>query len=135
VNLLLSQKSINQRLLGSFPQQRAFVEDESPFICVFCTRRAAKSYSAALKAIRTAQRFKRCSVAIIGLTHATVKNTFWLSIIKDIAERYRVSLRFNESNLVATLNNGSQIHLVGMDASDAQKKKLLGQKFAFGHRG
>ena len=118
-------------LRGSFAKQRAFVEDDATrFGYVFCTRRAAKSYSAALKAYRRALKSK-CNVLIAGLARDEVKRIFWHPIVQDIADRYDVpGVIFNETELSVRFPNGSWIYLLGMDADEKQKRKALGQKWA-----
>lgn len=115
---------------GSFPQQRAFATDDAhPLQCVFCSRRAAKSYSFGLKAVRTAQSMDRVTIPILGLQRQSVKDAWWQPVIQDISERFHVPMEFNKTELTATLENGSTIHLLGMDADEKQKRKVLGQKF------
>jgi hypothetical protein len=114
---------------GVFPQQQAFIDDESSFQVVFCTRRAAKSYSAGLKAFRKALAVPKCAVLIAGLARLEVKRIWWIPILKDIDERFDCGAVFNETELTTTLPNGSVIYLLGMDANEKEKRKALGQKF------
>lgn len=107
----------------------AFVNDDTDMQYVFCTRRAAKSYSGALKAFREAMRRPRCSVLIAGMHRDEVKRTWWLPILKDIDEKRGIGCKFNESELSCTLPNRSVIYLLGMDADEKQKRKALGQKY------
>src|ERR1700682_2730816 len=129
---LLAAKASNQRLdalTGMFPQQRAFVLDGSPFQYVFCTRRAAKSYSAGLKAVRAARKHRRCSVLVVGLHRLEGERIWWIPTLKDINDRHGLRAKFNETELTMTLPNGSVIYLLGMDANEKEKRKALGQKF------
>lgn len=114
---------------GSFPEQMAFVEDDSDLQYAFCTRRAAKSYSGGLKAYRKALQIPRCSVLIAGLHRDEVKRIWWEPIMKPIAERLGIGIKANETELSIRLGNRSTIYLLGMDADDRQKRKALGQKF------
>lgn len=113
----------------AFPQQQRFVEDDSRLQAVFCTRRAAKSYSAGLKAFRVGLKYPKCSVLIAGLSRLEIKRIFWRPILKDIAEKHALQCTFNETELTCTLPNGSVIYLLGMDANEKEKRKALGQKF------
>ncbi len=118
-------------LRGSFAAQVRFVrDDESRFGAAFCTRRAAKSYSGALKAFRRALKGK-CNVLVAGTTRDELKRIWWHPILKDIEQRFDVrGLVFNETELSVRFPNGSWIYLLGMDADEQQKRKALGQKWA-----
>lgn len=115
---------------GSFSKQVAFVEDDETRLgYAFCTRRAAKSYSFALKAFRRALK-SRSYVLIAGLVRDEVKRIWWAPIVLDLIERYGVQCRTNETELSVRFPNGSYIYFLGMDADEKQKRKALGQKWA-----
>jgi hypothetical protein len=53
----------------------------------------------------------------------------WRDVLKAIARKYKLGIRFQETELAAYFPNGSVIYLVGMDTDESQKAKLLGQKY------
>jgi hypothetical protein len=113
-----------------FPQQAAFINDPARLKAVFCTRRAAKSYSAGLHAYHTAQANPNAKILYIGLTRDTARLIFWNDVLKAAAKQLNIKVRFHETFLEATLPNGAMIKLLGMDSSDEEKEKALGQKYA-----
>lgn len=129
---LLSTVEAKQRPLFDphFLEQRAFIEDESKLICLLCTRRAGKSYGAGLRLIRAAQRNPGASCLFIALTRDSAEKILWKDVLKVINREWKLGAVFNESKLRMTLPNGSVIYLLGADADETERQKLLGQKYA-----
>lgn len=113
----------------AFPQQRAYVYDDSQLQAAFCTRRAAKSYSGGLKGYRIAAKYPRSAVLIAGLHRLEIKRIYWEPILKRISDEQGLGVVFNETELTARLPNRSIVYLLGMDANEKEKRKALGQKF------
>lgn len=122
-----------------FDKQATFVRDESPLQAALCTRRAGKSYGLGLKMFREAKKCPGCSVLYIALTRDAAKRIMWKDVVKDINRKHGLQAKFNESELLITLPNGpdqtkpydggSEIKLVGMDASKDEMEKVLGGKY------
>lgn len=112
-----------------FKKQNAYLEDKSRLKALFCTRRAAKSYSGGLGLCEAALEWPGCSVLYIALTRDSAKKIMWKDVLKDINVRHDLRAVFNETSLTMTLPNGSVIYLTGVDANEEEKMKLLGQKY------
>lgn len=124
------KKQKNIELLDSnFPLQSNFINDPSKLKALFCTRRSAKSYTGGLHLLRDALRNPGVSCLYLGLTRESAKRIMWKDVLKDINKRKKLNMRFNESALTATLPNGSIIYLMGVDSSEDEKDKALGQKY------
>jgi hypothetical protein len=118
---------LEKALLDScFPAQRAFVEDMSPFLVGFCTRRAAKSWGDTVKLLLSALRHPNSANLYLTLTRESGSGAIWDEILKPLNEQFRIGIEFNEAKLVARLPNNSRIHLVGVD-QEGEARKLLGR--------
>lgn len=113
----------------AFPQQKGFCDDPAKLKALFCTRRAAKSFTFGLYALREAINNPGCNVLLIGLTRGSVKKIFWKDILKVLDKKHNLRARFNLSELTMTLRNGSVIALTGVDVSQEEMNKLLGAKY------
>lgn len=110
---------------AAFEQQRAFVQDESPLVALLCPRRAGKSRAGALRLFRTAVKFPGSQSRYFGLTRQTSKDIMW-DVLKQVNEELKIGAAFNETELRTTLPNGSSFRLVGMDANEKERRKVLG---------
>lgn len=113
----------------AFDKQREFILDESKIKALFCTRRSSKSYTGGLYLFKEAIENPGCNVIFIGLTRASSKAIVWKDVLKDIARKLSIEVSFNETELTATLANGSVIYVTGADADEDEMNKLLGRKF------
>lgn len=116
-------------LSGAFDKQLAAINDPAKLKCVFCTRRAAKSYTSGLYLFKEALETPKCNVLYIGLTRDSAKRIMWKDVLMEINEKHKLGASSNLSELTFTMPNGSKIYLIGADADDSQKSKILGQKF------
>lgn len=96
---------------------------------LFATRRFSKSYTGGLYLAKEAYENPGVSVLFIALTRDSAKKIMWKDVLKPINRKYKLNMRFNETSLTATLPNGSIIYLMGVDTSEDEKDKLLGQKY------
>jgi hypothetical protein len=115
-------------LVGCFPEQLAFIRDQSPKKWAFCTRRAAKSYSVALDMIDDSFNHPYAHYLILGLHRLEIKDIYWDNILKAIDRKFGLHARFNESELTMRMPNGALIRLAGADANEDEKNKFLGGK-------
>src|SRR5436309_5210 len=86
-------------LAGAFPEERACALDHSPFKVIFCTRRAAKSYSFGLEAVNDSYDWPGANYLFLGLIREEAKRIFWRDVLKDMDRRHNLGIRFNETAL------------------------------------
>jgi len=126
---LLRIKSV-ERLIGSaFPQQRAFIKDPAKLKALFCTRRAAKSYTAGLYLVKEALDNPGCNCLFIGLTRDSAKSIIWKDILHVIDRTHQLGATFNLTELTVTFKNGSVIKVSGADVDENEMNKFLGRKY------
>ncbi len=113
----------------AFPEQLKFIEDESRLKALFCTRRAAKSYTGGLYMVEQALGMAGCNILYIGLTRLSAKGIVWKDILKEIDRKHGLNCIFNETELTMTFPNGSVIWLAGCDSDEEEMNKLLGKKY------
>jgi hypothetical protein len=115
----------------NFPQQKAFVDDPSRLKALWCTRRAAKSYTAGLYLTKMALDYENSNCLFIGLTRLSAKGIIWKDILKAINLKYQLTdlESFNSTELTWTLPNGSIIWATGADVDEDEMDKLLGKKY------
>ena len=116
--------------ITSSPKQKAFIEDTAKCKIALCARRSGKSYAAAIILIQTA-------LLNPGSTSVYITKTIEVAyriLIKDIVEV--LNKKFN-LNLIIYRNPGriifpnkSIIYLIGVDNSEDERTKLLGQRYA-----
>lgn len=112
-----------------FPQQTAFIQDPARLKTLFCTRRAAKSYTAGLYMVKTCLDNPGINCLFIGLTRDSAKGIVWKDILTVINHKFSLKAVPNLSELTLTFPNGSVIKLTGIDASQDEMNKLLGKKY------
>lgn len=95
-----------------FAQQKAFIEDPSKFKSLLASRRAGKSTTAGVYLYLEAVKHVDSRVHYIGLTRKSAKNIIWKEL-KTLNKNYKLGLKFNNTDLIAELSNGSEIFLTG----------------------
>lgn len=113
----------------AFEQQLRFISDPARLKALFCTRRAAKSYTGGLYLIKTALDSPGCNCLFIGLTRQSAHGIIWKDILRTLDRENRLNIKFNETLLTATLPNGSVIWTTGADTDEQEMNKLLGKKY------
>lgn len=130
IEQILSQRLNKPELLrDSFPEQRAFIQDPSKLKALFCTRRAAKSFTGGLYLVQECLDNPGVNCLFIALTRQSAQGIIWKDILKEINRKHDLNMRFNESKLTATFPNGSMIQVTGVDADESEMEKLLGKKY------
>lgn len=114
---------------GDFPEQAHFMSDQSSRRALFCTRRAAKTYSFGLDCINDGFSHPGANYLFLGLVRLESKKIFFEEVLKDVDRRYGLGLRFNESELTAHLPNGARIYTSAADANSTELRKKLGGKY------
>ncbi len=114
---------------ANFTKQSAFIADKAKLKALFCTRRAAKSYTGGLGLVEAATDNEAVNCLYLGLTRLSAKGIIWKDVLKDIDKRHSLGMTFNGTELTATTKNGSVIHVTGIDADEDEMEKLLGKKY------
>lgn len=126
----LQKKKAPQLLDPNFVQQTDFVNDPARLKALFCTRRAAKSYTGGLCIITAALSEPAVNCLYLGLTRASAQGIIWKDVLKDIDKRHELGFHFRSHPwLEATAPNDSVIYATGADADDDEMEKLLGKKY------
>lgn len=125
----LEKKNKPSLLDHDFIKQCEFIEDPSRLKALFCTRRAAKSYTGGLSLVKAALDTPAVNCLYIGLTRMSAEGILWKDVLKDIDSNKDIGMDFNNSKLSATMPNGSMIYLTGADAHEDEMEKLLGKKY------
>lgn len=128
---LLKRQSqyVPQFLDGKFPLQEQFILSPEKFKALFATRRFGKSYTGGLYLMKTAYENPGVSCVYIALTRDSAKKIMFKDVLKPINRKFKLGAKFNETELSVKLPNGSMIYLMGVDSSEDEKDKLLGQKY------
>jgi hypothetical protein len=113
----------------AFDQQRRFIEDPARLKALFCTRRAAKSFTGGLYLVEAALKNPGCNCLFIGLTRQSSHGIIWKDILRVLDRENSLNIKFNETLLTATLPNGSVIWVTGADTDEQEMNKLLGKKY------
>lgn len=113
----------------AFKQQLDFLKDQTRLKALFCTRRAAKSYTGGLYLIEQALKHPGCNCLFIGLTRQSAHGIIWKDILRELDRQNNLNIKFNETLLTATLPNGSVIWVTGCDTDEQEMNKLLGKKY------
>lgn len=116
-------------LEGSFDVQTNFILDPSKQKAAQCDRRSGKSYGMGVYLFKTCLENPGVSCLYVALTRGSAQRIMFKDIFKVINRRYKLNIKFNEIALTATFPNGSVIYCLGMDQSEKEQEKALGQKF------
>lgn len=131
--LLLAQATLPrsefQLERACFSKQLEFIRDPALLKCLFCTRRAAKSFTAGLYMIDTALKYPNSNILFIGLTRESAKGIIWKDILEVLNYKYNLKAVPNLSDLTVTFPNGSVIKCLGIDSDQDEMLKLLGRKY------
>lgn len=92
-----------------------------------CSRRSGKSQGEVIDHLEIGLEFPGSKQVYGGLTLDSVSEICW-DIFKEYDEEYKLGCHFNNVKKICTLPNDSRIRLFGVDASEKQIKKILGQK-------
>lgn len=115
-------------LEGSFEEQKNFILDKSKRKAALCSRRAAKSYSAALMLIYACLENPNVANCYIGLTKETAKNVL-IPHIKKIKKIFNLKCRIYKTPTSVVFPNGSSILFFGINDNEEEREKILGQAF------
>lgn len=111
-----------------FIAQNEAIDDESRFRAWNCTRRAAKSTSAAIDILESLEANPGKKFLFCALTIGSAREIIW-DILKNGAETLRIPVTVNEARSTIQHQNGARVSLFGLDASEKQMRKVLGQAY------
>jgi PBSX family phage terminase large subunit len=114
---------------GKHIVQEDFIAHPARFKAMIATRRFGKSYTGGLYLCKEAYENPGVSCIYIALTRESARKIMFKDILKPINRKLKLQMKFNETALSATLPNGSVIYCMGVDSSEDEKDKLLGQKY------
>lgn len=112
---------------AAFPKQLEYIFDDSRFRSMLCTRRAGKSNANVLDDFKLAAQFPGSRMVYGALTLDSAEDIAW-DIYLEFAEKFKVNLKPNKSKRTFEWPNGSRVRFFGLDASEKQMRKILGQK-------
>lgn len=115
-------------LKDSFEEQTAFIVDPSRFKAALCSRRAGKTTAVAIMMCREGMEHPQCTITYVAKTLQTAAKMLIKDVLKPLNRKFKLGLEFYTSPYKVVFPNGSVIYLVGADASEAERDKLLGQK-------
>ena len=110
-----------------FEFQRNFIDDPASFKTALCSRRSGKTYACCYYLLETAAKYADSISAYIGLSRRSAKRLMWQEM-KRANRKYKLGIRFNNSELVATFRNNAQIILTGAN-DEADIDKLRGSAY------
>lgn len=111
-----------------FPEQLAFIKDDSPNKLAVCSRRSGKTIACAADLIDTALKSPNVVCLYITLSRNNAKKIIWREI-KKINRDFKLSGEENLSELSMTFPNGSIIYLSGAkDTNEIEKFRGLALK-------
>lgn len=121
-------KSFNKvELKGGFPEQDAFISDESRYIDAQCSRRAGKTNGLAIKFFKTMEKYPKSICLYLSLTQDSARGIMW-PVLQEINDRFNLGCEFTESRLEMKHPNGAKLKLMGADLKDFIKR-LKGRKY------
>lgn len=110
-----------------FNKQLDFINDPAQFKTASCTRRAGKTYCAAVYLIYTCLKYEGVNCVYIALSRATAKRLIWPQIVK-FNRLFGLNIQANLQELSFTFENSSTIYLVGAN-DEATCENLRGDKY------
>ena len=110
-----------------FDKQRSFIEDKAHFKAAFTTRRAGKSTAIGIYIVKTAMENPNCNLLYLGLSKETASRTLRKDILNPILRHFKLIV--NETEKKITFPNGAVLFIQGVNASDKELAKVLGQKY------
>lgn len=114
-------------LSTSSEAQKKFIRDKSRKKVCLCTRRCGKSFGLGIALILEALKHPGSSLLYINKTIQVAQRTMVKDIVEPLNAFYNLNLDIIEG--MVRVPNGSVIYLIGVDSSEKEKDKILGQKY------
>jgi len=118
-----------QFLDEKFPEQSAFISDPAKLKIGFCTRRSGKSYGDGRYLLKEAYETPSVSCLYLALTRDSAENIMWRDVLRRLCRELGLNAKPNKTKLELTLPNESTVRLLGMDADEDERAKVLGGKY------
>lgn len=132
-NLKKLLKEIERReqslLANSFPEQTAFILDESRFKACLTNRRSGKTTATAIMMIRACMDKPNTKCLYISLTKERARDIMIEPVLRIMNKKYFINANFTTTPQVMRFPNGSYISLKGINDSTDEQEKLLGESF------
>lgn len=112
-----------------FPEQSAFILDPARLKVLFCTRRSGKSFGEGRYLLKEAYETPSVSCLYLALTRDSAENIMWRDVLRRLNRELHLDAIPNKTKLELTLPNESTVRLLGMDADEDEKRKVLGGKY------
>lgn len=110
------------QLLGSlFPAQQSLLLDPHPYKSLRTPRRGGKSYAGAAAATYLQLTKPGANVLILGLTHDSVKKSFWFTL-KALWSKFGLTPHTNETALSWTWEDGGRGVLAGAETKEKMER-------------
>ncbi len=110
-----------------FQKQWDFINDKSKLKTLLCGRQAGKSTTAASYLMKECYDKSDIRVSYIGLTRKSAKNVIWADL-KKLNRDHKLGCRFNNTELVVTFVNGSELYLFGAN-DEGVAETIRGMRF------
>ena len=112
----------------SFEKQNEVLQArDKRYKAINCTRRSGKSVGEAIDHFEIAEEFPGSRSLYMGITLDSVSEIIW-DVFKDLNKLGKYNCKFNNTKKIVFFPNGSRIRLFGLDVSERQMRKVLGQK-------
>lgn len=125
-------KEINQvivkRLRGRLNKvQEQFIFDVATRKAALCPRRSGKSWAILFYVLITCLLKPRANCLVIGITRGSAKAVYW-TLLKQLCTEFDIKVRFHNTELSCTFNNGSRAQFAGADTI-AEIEKFRGPSY------
>jgi len=120
LKLLEYEDSIKNIYNRCFEPQRKAALHPGKRKVIRCSRRAGKTELAATKLLQSAMHSPNGICLYVALTRKSAKLLLW-SRLKRMAEELSIGFQSSESNLILSLDNGSEIWLTGANQEDVSE--------------
>lgn len=114
---------------SAFSEQRKFIDDPSKLKALFCTRRAAKSFTAGIYMAETCLKYPGINCLYVGLTRDTARGIIDKDILRVIDRKHQLGMNSHKTLLEYTFPNESLIKVIGVDVTEEEMNKALGKKY------
>jgi len=116
-----AENKADQLMASLFPAQQALLLDPHPYKSLRTPRRGGKSYAGAAAATYLQLTRPGANVLILGLTHDSVKKSFWFTL-KTLWAKFGLNPRTNETQLSWTWEDGGRGVLAGAETKEKMER-------------
>lgn len=110
-----------------FKVQNKYIDDRSRFKAANCTRRSGKSLAEGIDFVEISEMYPDSKMIYGGLTQESAAWIIW-DYLLEMFEKRKIKVKSDAHNRIIRTGNGCQIKLFGVDASQKEMKKILGNK-------